>query len=89
MTRLDWWLGILLLVSAIVAHAAMNRYSWHLYSVGGQGQNARALVKIDRFTGAVTHDAVPPVNLYVLREQWKQMVSEDEGAQGSGKQAIP
>lgn len=63
MTRRDWWIGILVLVAAIVAHAAMNRYSWHLYDIDGQGQNARALLRIDRFTGTVTYEPVPDLDV--------------------------
>ena len=66
MTRRDWWIGILVLVAAILAHAAMNRYSWHLDKVEGQGQNARALLKIDRFTGAVTYEPVPRLDIEAL-----------------------
>jgi len=66
MTRRDWWIGILVLVAAIVAHAAINRYSWHLYALEGQGQNARALLRIDRFTGTVTHEPVPRVDVESL-----------------------
>jgi len=66
MTRRDWWIGILVLVAAIVAHAAINRYSWHLYDLEGQGQNARALLRIDRFTGTVTHEPVPRVDVESL-----------------------
>jgi hypothetical protein len=69
MTRRDWWIGILVLVAVIVAHSAMNRYSWHLYQVNGQGQNARALVKIDRFTGAITHEPVPRLDVPALWER--------------------
>ena len=69
MTRRDWWLGILVLVAALFAHSAMNRYSWHLYDVEGQGQNARALVRIDRFTGTVTHEPVPRVDVRELYAQ--------------------
>jgi hypothetical protein len=69
MTRRDWWIGILVLVAAIVAHAAMNRYSWHLYRVEGQNQNARALVRIDRLTGAITHEPVPRVDVRALYAQ--------------------
>jgi hypothetical protein len=63
MTRRDWWIGILVLVAAIVAHAAMNRYSWHLYDIDGQGQNARALLRIDRFTGTVTYESLPRLDV--------------------------
>jgi hypothetical protein len=66
MTRRDWWIGILVLVAAIVAHGAMHRYSWHLYAIDGQGKNARALVRIDRFTGAITHEPVPRLDLDAL-----------------------
>jgi len=66
MARRDWWIGILVLVAAIVAHAAMNRYSWHLYTIEGQGQNARVLLRIDRFTGAVTHQPVPRLDVEAL-----------------------
>ena len=66
MMRRDWWMGILVLVAAMVAHAAMNRYSWHVYDLEGQGQNARALLRVDRFTGAVSHEPVPRLDLEVL-----------------------
>jgi hypothetical protein len=75
MTRRDWWIGILLLLAAIVAHAAMNRYSWHLYAAEGQGQNARALVRVDRLTGAITHEPVPYLDTRAL---WG--LTEDRGA---------
>lgn len=65
MTRRDWWMGILVLVAAIVAHAAMNRYSWHLYDLKGPG-DTRVLLRIDRFTGAVTHEPVPRLDLEAL-----------------------
>jgi hypothetical protein len=72
MTRRDWWIGILVLVAALLAHAGLNRYSWQLYSLEGQGQNARALLKIDRFTGKVTHEPVPPVDPHELYARLKQ-----------------
>lgn len=41
MTRRDWWLGIVLIVAAILVHALVPRYDW--------GQNR---IRIDRWTGA-------------------------------------
>ena len=63
MTRRDWWLGILLPVAAISTHAAMNRYSWQVYSIEGQVPNLRAALKIDRWTGTMTHEPAPRLDL--------------------------
>ena len=48
MTRSHWWLGVLLLVAAVVGHAFLPRYEWHTQP--GIGRS----VRIDRWTGAVT-----------------------------------
>ena len=43
MTRLDWWLGIGLVVATLVFHAAFPRYEYRSYS--------GSLFQIDRWTG--------------------------------------
>lgn len=50
MTRRDWWLGIILLVAALAAHAAIPRYQW-THIQGGIWSRA------DRWTG---HLALSP-----------------------------
>ena len=45
MTRRDWWLGVALIVAAIVLHALVPRYEWR--DAGGA-----PIVRIDRWTGA-------------------------------------
>jgi hypothetical protein len=49
-TRRDWWLGIALVVLAILVHAAVPRYEW-LQPPGDQ--NAIYLLRVDRWTGRV------------------------------------
>lgn len=44
MTRRDWWLGVALLVAAILAHAAFPRYEW-------RGAFGVPTMRIDRWTG--------------------------------------
>ncbi len=43
-TRRDWWLGVALVVGAILVHAAWPRYDWR-HIAGG------VFVRIDRWTG--------------------------------------
>ena len=69
MTRRDWWLGILVLVAALFAHSAINRYAWHVYTIPGQVPETQALVKIDKFTGAVALELVPPSDIEALYAQ--------------------
>ncbi len=45
MTRRDWWLGMLLLVAAILVHAAVPRYDAHM--------DGTMLVRVNRWTGAI------------------------------------
>jgi hypothetical protein len=45
-TRRDWWLGVVLLTLALLAHAAIPRYEWH----GGTSPYV-PLTRIDRWTG--------------------------------------
>lgn len=49
MTRTDWWLGVVLLVAALLAHAAFPRYEW-THQQGGTG-SALAMIRLDRWTG--------------------------------------
>lgn len=44
MKPLDWWIGILLLASALFMHACVPRYHWHL----APGEPP---VRIDRWIG--------------------------------------
>lgn len=47
MTRRDWWLGIALVVLALLTHAAVPRYEWtHV-----QGNN---WTRADRWTGRLS-----------------------------------
>ena len=45
MTSRDWWLGLGLLVAAILCHAFVPRYEWR------QVANSVTLIRIDRWTG--------------------------------------
>jgi hypothetical protein len=45
MTRRDWWLGVLLLTLAILAHALLPRYDWGPLSV------TPYQVRVDRWFG--------------------------------------
>ena len=46
-TRSDWWLGIVLVCTAIIAHALLPRYGWR-----DPGRSPVDYVRIDRWTGA-------------------------------------
>lgn len=46
MTRRDWWLGVGIVASALLLHAALPRYEWR--SPGG---NAADYLRLDRWTG--------------------------------------
>lgn len=50
MTRRDWWLGLLLLALAILAHAAFPRYEWHPMRGDGIG-SAIGMLRVDRWRG--------------------------------------
>ena len=52
MTRRDWWIGIAVLVLAILVHAAFPRYEWR------QGPGVR-MIRIDRWTGTTTQQLPP------------------------------
>jgi hypothetical protein len=45
MTKRDWWIGIAVVVAALLAHAALPRYEWRETLAG------RSAVRIDRWTG--------------------------------------
>lgn len=49
MTRRDWWLGVLLLVGAIILHALIPRFEW--VSLTPEGD----VIKVDRWTGVEEH----------------------------------
>lgn len=46
MTRRDWWLGVALIVLAILVHAAVPRYEW-------RNLGERPVFRIDRWTGTM------------------------------------
>lgn len=59
-TRRDWWLGIGLLVVAVLAHAVWPRYEW-------SPRAGVAMIRIDRWTGRtalVTPSARLPTGTY-------------------------
>jgi hypothetical protein len=58
MTRADWWLGVVLLLAAIVLHAALPHYEWMLT---GNPQGQQIMIKMDRWTGEsyVTYPKAP------------------------------
>jgi hypothetical protein len=72
MTRRDWWLGILVLVAALFAFGAANRYTYQLYTPLSQG-GRQVLLKIDRVTGAVLFEPVPPV---IVSDVYAQTASD-------------
>lgn len=43
-TRRDWWIGIAVIVLALLVHALVPRYDW-------RGSDPRILTRIDRWTG--------------------------------------
>jgi hypothetical protein len=49
MTRRDWWLGLGLLVAAILVHALVPRYEWR------QVGNSVVLLRLDRWTGTAEY----------------------------------
>lgn len=51
-TRRDWWLGVALVVLALVFHAVFPRYEVHVVA-------DRPILRVDRWTGAIGR---PPVD---------------------------
>ena len=47
MTRRDWWLGVLVVVVALLVHAGLPRYEWRT-----SAENVVVAIRIDRWTGA-------------------------------------
>jgi hypothetical protein len=47
MTRRDWWLGVTVVVLAILVHAALPRYTW-THVVGG------FIMRTDRWSGSAS-----------------------------------
>jgi hypothetical protein len=54
-TRRDWWLGILVLALALLAHAAIPRYEWRTTAM------PLLMMRIDRWTGHVITVRAKPV----------------------------
>jgi hypothetical protein len=54
MTRHDWWIGIVMIVVALLLHAAVLRYEWRQLGTGGTWSRA------DRWSGALELWAVRP-----------------------------
>lgn len=52
MKRRDWWIGIALVVAAIVLHALVPRYEWRNYG-------SVPIVRIDRWTGRAVIGSFP------------------------------
>jgi len=55
-TRRDWWLGIALIVAAVLCHAAFPRYEWR-----DPGGDHAAYIRIDRWTGRSQWGSFIPV----------------------------
>jgi hypothetical protein len=53
MARRDWYIGVLLLALALLAHALVPRYEWQ--AVAGE---PRQLIRVDRWTGTAEHGTV-------------------------------
>lgn len=54
MTRRDWFLGIAVLVAALLFHAAFPRYEYRTVDGPAVG------VRVDRWTGTATMVRLPP-----------------------------
>ena len=48
MTRVDWWIGVMVIVGGLLVHGLMPRYEWR----AGAAENPQMLIRIDRWTGA-------------------------------------
>ena len=53
MTRADWWLGVGLLVLAILLHGSLQRYQVLLPEQGEPKREMTDIVRVDRWTGNV------------------------------------
>ena len=71
MTRLDWWLGIALVVAVVILHTAFPRYEY-------QEDRGAWWLKIDRWTGRATPGVIQrgnwvdgePVRFLLFDEEW-------------------
>ena len=50
-TRRDWWLGVVLIVGAILVHATVPRYEWQ----GLRNRRGDEYLRIDRWTGQAVY----------------------------------
>lgn len=48
MTRRDWWLGVILIVGALLLHLAFPRYQYTSF------RQSVAMIRVDRWTGHTT-----------------------------------
>lgn len=53
MTRRDWWLGVAVVTLALLAHAALPRYTWFPMRGDGPG-SAIGMVRVDHWRGTTT-----------------------------------
>jgi hypothetical protein len=82
MTRRDWWIGIMLIVVALLLHAAVPRYEWRQLGTGGTWSRA------DRWSGALELWALRPgQGLIRVLSSWSAPRQErpvDRRSDGSG-----
>lgn len=74
MTRRDWWIGIGLVVVALLLHAALPRYEWENRGNGGWA-------RVDRWTGDLRLAGVQN------GEWWEQDISEIRETQARQREA--
>lgn len=57
-TRRDWWIGVGLIVLALLAHALLPRYEWRTPTE--RAAQAHVLTRVDRWTGQVVYVQIGP-----------------------------
>lgn len=65
MTKRQWYVGLAVVVAAVLLHAAVPRYEWR-----ASGEYDRGLIRVDRWTGQAT--------LGFVDVRWGRWVSVDE-----------
>ena len=48
MKCLDWWLGVVVIATAVLFHAFAGRYDWR---IAGDPTGIQQLIRLDRLTG--------------------------------------